>query len=716
MKSFKLKVLIATVILLGLGVIYYYDLTSYLSLNSLKENSERLQELYHLNQLTFLLSYFALYVVTIALSIPGATILTLAGGALLGLGTGFVIVSFASTIGATLAFLVSRFLFQDWVEQKFGNRLKSFHEGLKKEGPFYLFSLRLIPIFPFFVINLVMGLTPIKTWTFYWVSQVGMLPGTLVYVNAGTQLAQIDSLSEVASPSLLISFALIGILPLFSKWLVTFLKSRKYLNKYEKPKRFDYNVLVIGGGSAGLVSAYIAATVKAKVALVEKNKMGGDCLNTGCVPSKTVIKSAKVLEMIKNSSKYGHDVDQEHVKSDFSRVMRRVQQVIKKIEPHDSIERYTNLGVECFTGEAKILSPYKVEVNGEILTTKNIIVATGAFPSVPPIPGLKEMNPLTSDTLWDIDKRPKRLLVLGGGPIGCELAQSFARLGSEVLQVEMGPQIMGREDDDVSDHIQKIFERNGVNVLTNHKASRFEIKEGQKVAICEHNGEEIEIQFDEVLVALGRQARTKGFGLEDMNVEINANGTMVVDEYLRSPRYPNIFACGDVAGPYQFTHTAAHQAWFACVNALFSPMKKFKVDYRVIPWCTFVDPEVARVGLNEKEAKEKGVNYEVTVYGLDDLDRAIAEGEDEGFVKVITSKGSDKILGVTIVGSHAGDLIAEYILAMKYGIGLNKILGTIHIYPTWAEANKFAAGVWKKAHAPEKALTFLKRFHSWRRS
>jgi len=519
----------------------------------------------------------------------------------------------------------------------------------------------------------------------------------------------------VATPSLLMSFVLIGILPLFSKWLVTFLKSRKYMKNFDKPKTFDYNVLVIGGGSAGLVSAYIAAAVKAKVALIEKNKMGGDCLNTGCIPSKTIIKSAKVLQMIKNSSKYGHEVDQENVKSDFSKVMGRVQQVIKKIEPHDSIERFTGLGVECFTGDAKILSPYKVEVNGEVLTTKNIIVATGAFPFVPPIPGLKEMNPLTSDTLWDINERPKRLLVLGGGPIGSELAQSFARLGSEVIQVEMGPKIMGREDDDVSEHIQKVFEGNGIRILTEHKASRFEIRDGQKLAICEHNGQEVEVEFDEVLVALGRRARTKGFGLEELDVEINPNGTMIVDEYLRSPRYPNIYACGDVAGPYQFTHTAAHQAWFTCVNSLFSPMKKFKVDYRVIPWCTFVDPEVARVGVNEKEAKEKGINYEVTTYGLDDLDRAIAEGEDEGFVKVITPKGSDKILGVTIVGSHAGELIAEYILAMKYGIGLNKILGTIHIYPTWSEANKFAAGVWKKAHAPEKALEYLKKFHSWRR-
>ena len=650
------------------------------------------------------------------MSIPGATVLTIAAGAFFGLGIGLVLVSFASTIGATLAFLVSRFLFRDWVEEKFGNRLRPINEGLKREGSFYLFSLRLIPIFPFFIINLVMGLTPLKTWTFYWVSQLGMLPGTIVYVNAGTQLAQVDSLSEVASPSLLISFALIGILPLFSKWLVTFLKSRKYMKKYDKPRSFDYNVVVIGGGSAGLVSAYIAAAVKAKVALIEKNKMGGDCLNTGCVPSKAVIKSAKVLQMIKDADKYGHQVDQGHVKSDFSKVMNRVQQVIKKIEPHDSIDRYSELGVNCFTGEAKILSPYKIEVNGEVLTTKNIIIATGATPLVPAIPGLIDMSPLTSDTLWNIDKKPKRLLVLGGGPIGSELAQSFARLECQVTQVEKAPYIMGREDEDVSVHMENVFKNNGVKVLTEHEAARFEIREGQKVAICKHKGQEVEIEFDEVLVALGRKARTKGFGLEDLEVEINPNDTMVVDQYLRSPRYPNIYACGDVAGPYQFTHTAAHQAWFACVNALFSPMKKFKVDYRVIPWCTFVDPEVARVGLNEKEAKEKGLDFEVTTYGLDDLDRAITEGQDEGFVKIITPKGSDKILGVTIVGAHAGDLIAEYILAMKYGLGLSKILGTIHIYPTWAEANKFAAGVWKKAHAPQKVLDLLKIFHSWRRS
>lgn len=715
MKTFKFKLFIAIIMALGLALAFHFDLIDYLSLASLKDNKDALQEVYLANKTSFLLIYFVLYVMTIALSIPGAIVLTLAAGAILGQAMGLVLVSFASTIGATLAFMVSRFLFQDWILKNFGERLKPLHEGLKKEGSFYLFGLRLVPIFPFFMINILMGLTPIKTWTFYWVSQLGMLPGTLVYVNAGTQLGQVDSISEVASPALLVSFALVGLLPLFSKWLTRYLKSRRYLKNYERPKSFDYNVLIIGGGSAGLVSAYIASTVKAKVALVEKNKMGGDCLNTGCIPSKTIIKSAKVLQMIRNSSRYGHDVGQDHITSDFSKIMGRVHQVIKQIAPHDSVERFTDLGVECFIGKAQILSPFKVEVNGKILTTKNIIIATGATPFVPKIPGLKDVKPLTSETLWEVKTRPKRLLVLGGGPIGCELAQSFSRLGSEVTQVEMTANIMGREDDDVCGHIHRVFEREGIRVLTEHKASRFEIRDGQKIAICKHNDKYVEIEFDEVLVALGRQAMTKGFGLESLGVEINSDATMVVDEFLRSSRYPNIYACGDVAGPYQFTHTASHQAWFACVNALFSPIKKFKTDYRVIPWCIFVDPEVSRVGINEKQAIEKEISYEVSRYWLDGLDRALTEGEAEGFIKVITPKKSDRILGVTIVGAHAGELIAEYILAMKHGIGLNEILGTIHIYPTWSEANKFAAGVWKKAHAPEKVLQYLENFHSLRR-
>lgn len=475
----------------------------------------------------------------------------------------------------------------------------------------------------------------------------------------------------------------------------------------------DFNVIVIGAGSAGLVSSYIAAAVKAKVALIEKHKMGGDCLNTGCVPSKALIRSAKILSYIKRHKDYG--IKSAQATFDFAEIMERVQTVIKKVEPHDSVERFTSLGVDCITGDAKILSPHEVSVNGKTLTTNTIIIATGARPAIPKIPGLNQVPYLTSDNIWELRELPKRLVVAGGGPIGSELAQCFARLGSKVTQVEMLPDIMSREDDEISQAIRKRFIEEGIDVRVNSKCKEIVVENGKQFMLIERNGTTEKIEFDKMLVAVGRVANTGGFGLEEIGVKLNVRGTIEVDEYLRTTTHKNIYACGDVAGPYQFTHTAAHQAWYCAVNALFSPFKKFKVDYRVIPWCTFTDPEVAQVGLNEKAAKEKGIPYEVTRYGIDDLDRAIADSEDHGVVKILTEPGKDKILGVTIMGYHAGDLMAEYVLAMKHGLGLNKILGTIHIYPTMAEANKFAAGNWKKAHAPEGLLKLIQKFHSWRR-
>lgn len=690
----------------------WFGLDKYLSLESLRHHQASIQSSYRGSPFLVAGIFSLVYIMSTALSLPGATILTLAGGAIFGLGTGIIIVSFSSTIGATLAFLASRFLFRDFVQNKFKDKLSSINQGVEKEGAFYLFTLRLVPLFPFFLINLVMGLTSIRTLTFFFVSQLGMLPGTAVYVNAGTQVAQLESLKGILSPGIILSFALIGILPLISKWTIGIFKARKHLRNFKKPSRFDYNMVVIGAGSAGLVSAYIAAAVKAKVALIEKHKMGGDCLNTGCVPSKALIRSAKIFNYFKRSNEFG--IDSLTPKVDFAKVMERVKTVVKEVEPHDSVARYTSLGVECIQGEAKIRSPYEIEVNGKTLTTKNIVVATGASPLVPPIPGLSEVKFLTSDNVWNLRELPQRLIVLGGGPIGCELAQSFARFGSQVSLVEMAPRIMAREDEDVSKLVTEKFQHEGISVLISHKALR--VESGEKVLVCEFQGKEVRIPFDEILVALGRKANVKGFGLEDLKVEISNRGTIVADEFLRTTNFRNIYVCGDVTGPYQFTHTASHQAWYVAVNALFSPFKKYKVDYRVIPWCTFTDPEVARVGLNEQEAKEKNISYQVSQYGIDDLDRAIAEGEAHGFVKALTVPGSDKILGVTIVGDHAGDIIAEFVAAMKHGFGLNKILGTIHIYPTLAEANKYAAGVWKKANAPKRALEFLAKYHAWRRS
>lgn len=708
MKNSKI-VLLGVIALLIIGF-FTFDLGQYLSLEFFKSQQAAIDAYYRANPGTTILLYALVYITVTALSLPGAAIMTLVGGAIFGLLWGTVIVSFASTIGATLAFLVARFLLHDTVQRRFGRNLATLNRGVEREGGFYLFTLRLVPAFPFFMINVAMALTPIKILTFYWVSQLGMLPGTVVYVNAGTQIAQIDSPGGILSPTLLLSFALLGLFPLIAKKIVDVVKSRRALGGWAKPARFDRNVVVIGAGSAGLVSAYIAATVRAKVSLIERDKMGGDCLNTGCVPSKALLRSAKLLQQTREAEKYGFK--SATVEFDFADVMERVQRVIKKIEPHDSVERYTRLGVDCIQGDAKITSPYTVEVNGRTLTTRNIIIATGARPLVPPIPGLDEVGYLTSDTLWELRELPPRLLVLGGGPIGSELTQAFARLGSGVTQVEMLERILPREDPEISAMVLQRFRTEGIDVRTGHKAKAFAIRDGEKVMIAEHDGREVKIPFDRVLIALGRIANTKGFGLEELGIP--AERTVQTNEFLQT-RFPNIYAAGDVAGPYQFTHVAAHQAWFATVNALFGRFRRFRVDYSVIPWATFTDPEVARVGLNETEAREQDIPYEVTTYGIDDLDRAIADSADHGLVKVLTVPGKDRILGATIVGEHAGDLIAEYILAMRHGLGMNKLLSTIHIYPTLAESNKFAAGEWKKAHAPERVLGWLQRYHAWQR-
>ncbi len=713
------KLIIIVAVISAIFGFFAFDLDQLLTLASIKERQAEFLLWRDKAPLTVSFAFFAIYVLITALSLPGAVIMTLAGGGFFGLAWGFVLISFASSIGATLAFLVSRYLLRDWVQKRFGDRLQALNKGVEREGPLYLFSLRLVPIFPFFLINILMGLTPIKTFTYYWVSQVGMLAGTLVYVNAGTQLAKIDGLQGIVSPGLLLSFILLGIFPIIAQKINQWLKKRRVYRKWSKPKKFDRNLVVIGAGAAGLVSAYIAAAVKAKVTLVEANKMGGDCLNFGCVPSKALIKSAKVVHHMRNAGSYGLEDTQPQFS--FRKVMERVHQVIAMVQPHDSVERYTGLGVQVLQGYAKVVDPWTVEValaSGakQILTTCSIIIAAGARPFVPPLPGIEDSGYLTSDTLWEAlrshEEVPKRLVVLGGGPIGCELSQCFARLGSQVTQVEKGDRIMVREDKEVSAYARAALEKDGVAVLTEHGAVRCVKDDQGRAIIVVHQGAERRIDYDVLICAVGRSARLTGYGLEELGIATDR--TVPTGDYLET-LYPNIYAAGDVAGPYQFTHVAAHQAWYAAVNALFGEWKKFKADYSVIPWTTFIDPEIARVGLNEQEAKAKSIAYEVTRYGIDDLDRAIADGAAHGFVKILTVPGKDRILGVTIVGEHGGDLLTEFVLAMKHKLGLNKILGTIHTYPTLSEANKYAAGEWKRAHAPARILAWMQRYHTWKR-
>ncbi len=717
----KNKLLLLAALALAVVAFFALDLARFFSLDYIKGAQAEFAALYARQPVSVVAAFFAVYVAVTALSLPGAAIMTLLAGAIFGLVAGTVIVSFASSIGATLAMLFARYVLRDSVKARFGARLADIDKGVQREGAFYLFTLRLVPVFPFFVINLLMGLTKMKAATFYAVSQVGMFAGTVVYVYAGTQLAEIRSLKGIISPGLAGALVLLGVFPLVAKKIIDAVKARRVYAKWadKKPGRFDRNMVVIGAGAAGLVTSYIAAAVKAKVTLVESHKMGGDCLNYGCVPSKALIKTATLARQMRHSNEYG--IAAASYTLDFAQVMERVARVVREVEPHDSVERYTALGVDVQIGSARIIDPWHVQITAEdgkvqVLSTRAIVIATGARPLVPPLPGIDDVGYLTSDTLWGLRQKPERLVVLGGGPIGCELAQSFARLGSQVTQVEMAARIMIREDEDVSVFAKQALQADGVKVLTGHKALRCEKVGDEKFIVVESAGQELRIGFDVLLCAVGRVARLSGFGLEELGIysDPKTQRTVPTDEHLQTV-FPNILAAGDVAGPYQFTHTASHQAWYAAVNGLFGTFKRFKADYSVIPWATFIDPEVARVGLNEQEAREKGVAFEVTRYGIDDLDRAIADSAAQGWVKVLTVPGKDKILGVTIVGIHAGDLLAEYVLAMKHGLGLNKILGTIHTYPTWSEANKYAAGEWKRAHQPLALLRWVEKFHAWQR-
>jgi pyruvate/2-oxoglutarate dehydrogenase complex dihydrolipoamide dehydrogenase (E3) component/uncharacterized membrane protein YdjX (TVP38/TMEM64 family) len=699
-------------LLVLIGLFFAFDLEHFFSLEVLKASHDELQLIYREQSLWVISLYAVTYIIMAALSLPGAAAMSLAGGAVLGFWVGVPVVLISATLGATLAFLAVRYLFRDAVQRRFGDRLEAINSGLERDGAFYLFSLRLIPVFPFFLINLLMGLTAIRVSTFFWASLIGMLAGSAVYVNAGTQLAAITSLSDILSPALIGSFLLLAIFPWLARWAIDIIKQRRLYAPWPKPAHFDRNLVVIGAGAAGLVTSYIAAATRAKVTLIESHKMGGDCLNYGCVPSKALIRTANFVRQAKHARSLG--IDQVALDYDFSDIMARVQRVIHTVEPHDSVERYTQLGVEVIQGEARITSPWTVTVNGQTLTTRAIVIATGARPFIPAIPGLEQVNYYTSETIWSLTQRPKRLVVLGGGPIGCELAQAFARLGCQVTQVERD-HLMMREDTEVVALVEAALQVDGVRVLTQTEAVRCEKSSNeQRLVVRDRRGKEEVLPFDAMLCAVGRVARTEGLGLEELNIPLTPKCTIETNGWLQTI-YPNIYACGDVVGPYQFTHAAAHQAWYASVNALFGHLKRFKVDYSVIPWATFTDPEVARVGLSEQDAKARNIAYEVTRYELKELDRAIADEAAQGFIKVLTVPGRDRILGVTIVSEHASDLLAEFVLAMKHGLGLNKILGTIHTYPTWSEANKYVAGEWKRQHVSRRLLSWVERYHARRR-
>ena len=687
----------------------FFDIGSYLSFSELKARQAELQALVSQRPITSALLYFVVYVLATAVSIPGAAILTLAGGALFGLLKGTILVSFASTIGALLAYLVARYFLHDYVQNKFADRLKIINTKVKQEGAYYLLFLRLVPVFPFFLINLVMALTPIRAWTFYWVSQLGMFPATLIYVNAGTEIAKISSTGDIASPSLLIALALLGLLPFITKYTMSFISNRRIYKRFSKPSHFQYNNIVLGGGSAGLVAAYTTRTLQGKVALVERHKMGGDCLNTGCVPSKAILRSAKYIADLKQHAQYG--LRQLSYDFKFEDISQRVNNIIDTIEPKDSVKRYSELGVDCEQGDATVISPWEVKVNGKTLSAKNIIIATGATPAIPNISHIDKVPYYTTDTIWSLSELPEKLLIIGAGPIGCELGQAFARLGSNVTIVLRRSIILPNEDEDAARELQKSLLKDNITLMTEFNTDKFVNENGHYTLTGVKDNVTVNISFTHLLVATGRKANLDG--LDVLKLDIDERGRVTTNETLQT-KYPNVFACGDVTSPMQYTHTASHQAWYAAFNALFHPLKKFKCSLDNIPRAVFTDPEIASLGLTEKQAVSQGVDYQITNFPMDDIDRAITDNVTTGFIKVITSRNSDKILGVCIVGAHASELIAEFVLAKTNGLGLNSILKTVHIYPTKSEINRMVAGKWRRSKLTARTMGLLEKYQHWR--
>ena len=652
------------------------------------------------------LAYAALYVAFAALSLPGAWTMSVAGGALFGPWIGVPLVSFSSTLGATVAMLLARTVFRDAVEARFPDFVARVNRGVARDGARYLFAARLTPLVPFFAVNLGVGLTRMRVSTFVLVTLVGALPIVILYVVAGQQFASIAAPQDILSARIVVALIALAAAPFAAKGLGAWRESRAALAAWPRPRRFDYNLIVVGAGSAGLVAAMIAAAARARVLLIEQGAMGGDCLNTGCVPSKALIRSAKLAHEGRRPEALGLTG---RLDPDFAAVMARVRAVVAKVAPHDSAERYRGLGAEVISARARLLDPWTVEVDGRRVTSRRIVVATGAEPILPPIPGLSDVAPLTSETLWALSERPARLLVVGGGAIGCELAQSFARLGSATTLIEGAPRLIAREDEEVREAMRALLAADGVAVIEGVAVAAFARGESECVAHLADGGR---IAFDRVVVAVGRRPRTRGFGLEELG--LLDGGRLVVDERLRT-RLPTIYAAGDVLGQLQFTHAAGQYGVLAASHALLGPLKPGKARLSAFPMAIYTDPEIARVGLNETEARERGVRYETTRYDLSELDRAIADGADRGFVKVLTRPGKDRILGVTIVGARAGEMLGEFTLAMRHGLGLGAILNTIHPYPGWNDAARAVAGQWRRAHAPQWALRLSGRVFAWLR-
>ncbi len=480
-----------------------------------------------------------------------------------------------------------------------------------------------------------------------------------------------------------------------------------------------YNIVVIGAGTAGLITAVIAASLGTKVALIEKHLMGGDCLNVGCVPSKGMIRAARAWADLRNAEEFGLHIPA-GVKYDFGQAMARMRKLRARISHNDSVHRYTKLGVDVYIGSGRFTGGNTIQVEGpagnRTLIFAKAAICTGARASAPPTPGLKEAGYLTNETVFSLTELPQRIGVIGAGPIGCELAQSFARFGSHVYLIEAQHGIMPNEDRDAADIVEQQMLRDGVKVLCCGKDLTVGQTGGGKRLTVDSHGQQYDVPVDEILVGVGRTPNVEGIGLQAVGVEYDRNG-VTVNARLQTTN-PRIFAAGDICSRYKFTHAADAMAQIVIQNALFPHpfgLGYANVESLIMPWCTFTEPEVAHAGMYEKDAKENGLKVETYTYKLDEVDRAILDGEDEGFARVHVQKGTDKIVGATIVAAHAGDIISEFTLAMKAGLGLKTLASTIHPYPTQGEVVKKVANAWRKTTFTSRQKSILSKWYTWTR-
>jgi pyruvate/2-oxoglutarate dehydrogenase complex dihydrolipoamide dehydrogenase (E3) component/uncharacterized membrane protein YdjX (TVP38/TMEM64 family) len=700
----------------------------------------------------------AVYILACVLFIPGS-LLTLGAGFVFGIVVGTITVSIASTLGATAAFLLGRTLARPWIEARVAHRPKfrALDEAVRRQGFKIVLLTRLSPIFPFNLLNYTFGLTRVSLRDYILASWIGMLPGTVMYVYLGTTLKTLADLAAGNVPTSVGQQVLFGaglvatvavtvlitrlarkalqeaippptrqteplahgdlampntvqVLPddVHNQTLVANVHPRDWVNPQPQSR---YNLVVIGAGTGGLVCAAGAAGLGARVALVEKHLLGGDCLNVGCVPSKALLRAARAYADVRDAAGFGVTVPP-GAKVDFPAVMERMRRLRAGISPNDSAARFHSLGVDVFLGAAHFTGPDAVEVNGQTLRFARAVIATGGRPIQPPIPGLAEAGFQTNETIFSLMELPRRLAVIGAGPIGCELVQAFARFGSQTFLVGKQPQILPREDPDAAQLVETALQHDGVQLLLGHDLRRVERSGGERVLCLESPHGPKEIRVDDILVAVGRVPNVDGLNLEAAGVAHDSRIGVQVDDRLRTTS-PRIYAVGDVCSRYQFTHAADAMARLAIQNALF--FGGARLSALTIPWCTYTDPEIAHVGLYERQAQEQGIAVQTLTQPLDGVDRALLDGETAGFVRVHLRRGTDKILGATIVARHAGDMISELTLAMTGGLGLRTPARTIHPYPTQAEAIKKVADAYNRTRLTPFVKRMLDKWMAWTR-